>query len=443
MSLHDPQIEKIFKKDRQILQKTALPIVTVTGAFQEDVKRWHGVRHNQKDTDIIYSRAHFSMAYGVLQHVWKSPTPKPSKAWLTDPTNFVSEEEWKKITSTEKIGELIARQPILQTIKALIDQFARKKLPILESITPPLLYLFEEVHQPILSFHIAAGNILAGMGKTVVQMITDPHVRDEYIQAAISPTISYCVFDEQTKKEFLSRAKVLDIDVHPDRIIVTGPPIDPRIIEMRKKKTFTPHYPLRLLITTGGLGTNKKEIKMILELLLPELKKDKPAYQLMLYAGTEKDFVDMAKEIAMSNKVAARVIHHLSPTTNQPTNQPANQLTILHHPQIFDANELLIKHGLPWADGVISKPSGDMAYDAVIAGCFLLTLKPWGVWEERIMEIFEKKKLSTSADTRHILEQLNTLVTSGWIARSLTNSKNIDKQFLHGVENIVEVMRRV
>ena len=440
-SLHDPQLEKLFKEDREILKETQLPIVTVAGTFQEDLKDWHGEKNSNRSADIVFSRAHFSMAYGVVKSIW-GKAPQPEKAWLVDPTNYVLQKNWKNIQFTETVGKIIARTPALKMVKDVIDQYGRKKLPILDSITPPLLYLFEEVNQPILSFHIAAGSILAKMGKTVVQVITDPHVRDEYVEAATSPSIYFCVFDERTKVDMLERASILGIELDHERIIITGPPVDPRIIEMRAKKTFTPHAPLRLLITTGGLGTNKAEIQSILDQLLPELKKKNSRYQVMLYAGTQADFVDMAKEIAEQHRIKCSTVS--SPTFHIPD----STFSILHHPQIYDANELLMTFGFPWADGIISKPSGDMAYDTAVAGCFLLTLKPWGIWEERISDIFEQKGISRPAEADHIVKQLEALsyefnTQQSWIDLALQNTKKLPNQYLHGVKEIIAVVKMI
>ncbi len=439
-SLHDPQLERLLKKDRLILQHTALPVVTVAGTFQEDLKKWHSIKNSNVSKDIVFSRAHFSMAYGVVKSLW-GKTPQPDKAWLVDPTNYVLQKNWQNIQFTEFVGKLLARTPALKMVKDFIDTYGRKKLPILDSITPPLLYLFENVNQPILSFHIASGNILAKLGKTVVQVITDPHVRDEYIEAATSPTIFYCVFDERTKVDMLERASILGIEIDHERIVITGPPVDPRIIEMREMKTFRAHSPLRILITTGGLGTNKVEIQTILDQLLPQLKKKEPKYEVMLYAGTQPDFVDMAKEVAKIHRVSVKVVESL----NQPKTE-TNKLTVLYHPQIFDANELLMKYGFPWADGMISKPSGDMAYDAIIAGCFLLTLKPWGIWEERISDIFEQKGMSRPAESEHIEKQLDALIQEfdskqSWVTTALQNSKKIEPLYLHGVREILSAVK--
>ena len=73
--------------------------------------------------------------------------------------------------------------------------------------------------------------------------------------------------------------------VDPDRIIVTGPPVDPRIIAARKKKNpFLLKRPLRLCITTGGLGTNKDEIHEILHLLFDLLKQEHPPFNCCVMA---------------------------------------------------------------------------------------------------------------------------------------------------------------
>ena len=75
---------------------------------------------------------------------------------------------------------------------------------------------------------------MAGQGKTVLQVITDPHVRDEYLDHAEKKNMHYCVFDERTQFELLEKAKLSDKDLDPQRISVTGPPVDPRIVAARK-----------------------------------------------------------------------------------------------------------------------------------------------------------------------------------------------------------------
>lgn len=438
-------LQQSFTQDKKYLAETALPIVTVTGAFREDAKRFHGLPNNNKTSDILFSRAHFSMPYGLLRQVWKGDEPKPKKAWMVDPTNYVTPDQWRKIIFTEKIGELIARHPILKTLKDLIDQFGRNKLPILESITPPLIELFEDVEKPILSFHIAAGNILLDQGKSVIQVVTDPHIRDDYLIHADNPKLSWCVFDENTKRELLAKTKEKDIVVKPERVIVTGPPVDERIVNVRKKKTVykSAKRPLRIALTTGGLGTNKGEIKSIVDQLLPVLAKDTAPFQLLIYCGTEQDIFEMVKEQAEEAGVKPTILNQQRnpsiPIANAKVTQDDRtvNLSILHHPQIFDANELLITHAFPWADIFITKPSGDMAYDAVASGSALLTLAPWGVWEERIQEIFEQKFISQSAQVENIIPQLLNLVKevdgkSCWVEQAMTNAREIDPLFLEG-----------
>lgn len=438
-TLHDPSLEKIFRQDKAILEKTQTPIVTVAGTFSEDLKDWHGDKNQNTSQDVVFSRAHFSMAYGTVRQIWGEEINR-DKAWLVDPTNFVSSDQWGKITMTEDIGQLLARVPFLKMVKDLIDRFGRSKLPILKSITPPLLYLFEDVHSPILSFHIAAGNILAKLGKNVIQVITDPHVREDYLENAALENMIFCVFDEETKFEALEKAFMMGIDLDPSRVIVTGPPIDQRIIAARKGKDYSGDRPLRILITTGGLGTNKPEIHQILEQLLPTLHSKASQYELMLYTGTQKDFLEMGKTLAKEHRVKVRVIDKMEKVVTSAESSD-NTLTILYHPQIFDANEILIKEGFPWADCIMSKPSGDMAYDAAAAGCFLLTLKPWGVWEERIEDIFWQKGISRKAEVQQIKKQLEALREIGWINSAVEAVKNLEPQFLNGTTKIIEAIQ--
>ncbi len=430
MSLLDPALTRTLEQDRQRLSTTELPIITVAGTFHEEVRSFYGLTENELAPDIVLSRAHFSMALAVAMEVWGSHM-QPQKAWLADPTNYVKPEKWQNIQFTEAVGKTIARQPLLKAVKDFIDRFGRNKLPILDSITPPLLYLTENIQRPILCFHIAAGNILVSHGKHVIQVITDPHVRPEYVRHADNPHMRFCVFDEQTKLQFLELVAIEHKAVDPRHIIVTGPPVDQRIVRTRKHKIAWRSGVLRLCITTGGLGTNKTEIRQILQELLPELHQKPTSLQLLVYAGTQEDIAEMVEELAEEHQLPISAL-----------SQDQAPLRIIYHPHILEANELLIQYGFPWAHGFITKPSGDMAYDAVAAGCFLLTLKEWGVWEERIREIFEQKDIAVRAQASHIAEQLSVLRSartgSSWIERAMNHSLKIEKLFLLGTKKIVQ-----
>ena len=275
--LLDPILEKALAQDKANLEKTKVPIVTVSASYKEDVKGMFGYPEDETITDVVFSRAHYSMAAGVAVQAW-GECMDHKKAWVVDPTNYVSHKNWGSIELTENIGKLLARQPLLKRLKDLVDSFGRSKLPILSSITPPLFHLTGDVTRPILSFHIASGNILAEQGRTIVQMVTDPHVRDEYVNNADKDNFYLLVFDENTKTEVLEKAKINKKDLNPDRVIVTGPPVDPRIVAAQKNKRAWRSGPLKIAITTGGLGTNKKEIKQLLEQLLPQLRRHPQRY---------------------------------------------------------------------------------------------------------------------------------------------------------------------
>jgi hypothetical protein len=435
-NLIDPTLQKALKQDRQSLLTTKIPIITVSASYKEDVKGMFGYPENETLQDVVFSRAHYSMAVGVAAAAWGKKMD-PSKAWVVDPTNYVSAKNWKSIELTEDIGKVLARQPLLKKLKDFVDKFGRSKLPILSSITPPLLHLTADLDRPVLSFHIASGNILAEQGKTIVQMITDPHVREEYLNNVHRKNFYLLVFDENTKTEVLEKAKILDKKIDPKRVIVTGPPIDPRIISQRQNKRPWRNGPLKIAITTGGLGTNKKEIKKILEQLLPELRKRPHPYELLVYAGTHHDIYKMVLEMAAEAHVKVADM----------TDKKA-KLRIIHHPQIVDANELLIKYGFPWADVFISKPSGDMAYDAVASGSALLTLAEWGEWEHNIREVFSQLGCARKAEVEHLVPQLQALTqaqgkTQSWLEQAMIATQKIDPLLISGAENILKAYRKI
>lgn len=434
--LFDPFLVKTLKEDKAFLEKTQVPIITVSSSYKEDLKELHGFPGRDDIRDIVFSRAHYSMALAIAMQAWGTKID-PKKAWILDPTNYVSKKDWKSIVVTEEIGKVIARYSLLRKIKTAIDSFGRSKLPILDSITPPLLYVTKNISNPILSFHIAAGNILAPQGKTIVQVVTDPHVRDEYITNAFRKNMYYCVFDDITKTEFLERAAILGIKAAPERIFVTGAPIDPRTVAASKKKHPHRSGTLKLCLTTGGLGTNKNELLSVLEQLLPELRETNKKYALLVYCGTHEDIYKEVLKLANKHKVPVAAENHTKAA-----------LRVLYHPQIVDANEKLQTYGFPWADGFITKPSGDMAYDAAAAGCFVLTLQEWGPWEERIREIFKQKQISRQLVLDSVVPQLESLSQShgkqrSWIEQAMLNAQSLPTSLTHGAKHIIEVIKKV
>ncbi len=433
----NPDLEKVYFEDKRYLETTQVPIVTISGTYREDLKDWHRLENNETSQDVVFSRAHFSMALGVAIAAWRRQFDH-QKAWLVDPTNFVSINDWHSITFTESVGKVIARHRWLKKLKDIFDRFGRKNLPIIDSLAPPLLYLTQEIDRPVLSFHVAAGNLLLDHGKTVLQVITDPHVRYDYLKHAGNKRLYYAVFDEKTKTDLLEQAKLIEQEINPDHVFVTGPPIDPRIIRLGRNKRPWRSGVLRLAITTGGLGTNKLEILSLLDGLLPELKKPNPKIKLLVYAGTHADIAQAVKQKAKAYQLGVGKV----------TNRQA-KLRVIHHPQIFNANELLIKYGFAWADGFITKPSGDMAYDAVASGSFLLTLDEWGEWEHNIREFFEQKGVSRPARIDKILAQLTVLTQSSgpkslsWVEKAMLNTHRLDGKFYNGAKNILKAYHQV
>ncbi len=438
-NLLDPLLQKSLQYDKAHLENTEVPLVTISASYKEDVKGLFGYAEDETIPDVVFSRAHYSMATGVIMEAWGDKI-RPEKAWMVDPTNYVSHKQWGSIELTEDIGKTLARRPLLKRLKDIVDKFGRSKLPILSSVSPPLLHLTAEVNKPLLSFHIAAGNILSEQGRPVVEMITDPHVREEYLNHADQDNFYLMVFDQQTKTEALEKAALINKNVDPERVIVTGPPIDPRIIKARTKKHPWRSGPLKICLTTGGLGTNKPEIRQIMHQLLPELRRRPHPYQLLVYAGTHQDIYQMALELASEARVAVGNLE-----------DEKAKLRIVHHPQIMDANELLIKYGFPWADGFITKPSGDMAYDAVAAGCFLLTLQEWGEWEHNIRCNFAEKGISRKAVVGDIVSQLEALTQAqgqdqSWVEHAMQQAQVIEKSdpnFLKGAKNILKTYRKI
>jgi hypothetical protein len=124
-------------------------------------------------------------------------------------------------------------------------------------------------------------------------------------------------------------------------------------------------------------------------------------------------------------------------------------LAVIYHPQIIDANELLIRNAFSWADGFITKPSGDMAYDAVASGAFLLTLQEWGDWENNIRAKFKAHNVAQVADSKNILKQLREITRKNshgvWASRAMRKTRKIeteDPHFRKGLKNIFQAVAK-
>jgi len=432
---HANQLELLqaLEEEADLLERAAVPIVTVSATYKKELaKHYHLTYHTA--ADVVYSRAHYSMAEAVYQ----AALAGGHTSHLVDPTNFVSEENWKKIEFTQKVGRLMARHKLLKWIKDQIDTVVRSNLPITKPITPPLRRLTKNVHRPIIAMHYEVGNLLVREGHQVIQTLTDPHVRPQYLDPLPSvkskktahPHLKFSVFDEATQTAFFKTAVDLGKLVDPNQVVVTGPPIDPRIAKLAKRrKSLRSKRPVNLAVTTGGLGTNLSEIKQVLDDLRPLLLPPENI-RLFLYGGIHRDFRDFFENFAAENHVR---IGNLD--------DPQARIRILYEDSIIDANENLIKYMFPWADIVVTKPSGDMAYDAAAAGCGLLFLEPWGEWEQNIQKVFVGLGVGFDLHVDTTLEHFKRLLTSGKLYESTKAAQTLPDLFRHGGAEIVKLQQ--
>lgn len=421
-------LPKTLHDDRHRFETVDVPVVTTSASFRSDIAQNLGERTRRLTSDIVFSRAHYSMAVGIM----RAALERKLTTWLIDPVNYVTGEDWNKIVFLAKTGQFVARFPVLKTVKDLLDTVGRGRLPLTQAITSPLLFATAKVGNPVVSLHYETGNILAKEGKKVIQVVTDPHIRPQYLYEAERPNIVFAVFDENTKEMFLESVKGQGKQVNPERIIVTGPPVDPRIVKAREKKTPPKaEQALRLAITTGGLGQNKGEIESLVRQLGPQIKAG--TVQVVLYASTLPDFFKMYEDIA----------HGIGVEVGRIIDDETAALRIFYSTSIVDSNQFLVDYVFPWADGFVTKPSGDMAYDAVAAGCFLLLLEPWGEWEENIGKIFTNLGIAQKADVTHFADQIDELLKPGWVKNAIKKAENIDPLFLNGAKTIVDLQQKL
>ncbi|OGY09027.1 MAG: hypothetical protein A2782_00885 [Candidatus Blackburnbacteria bacterium RIFCSPHIGHO2_01_FULL_43_15b] len=427
----DPRLDlpQTLQVDQEALAKVKVPIATTSASFKSDIARVYGEKSKDKGRDIVFSRGHFSMSIALFRQAHEMNLT----SWLVDPVNYVTAKDWGKLKSVVFAGHVAARFPIVKKIKDMADTLIRGKLPLAEAIKIPLLYATSNTTQPIISVHYEIGNILVREGRRVLQVLTDPHVRPQYLLEASRENISFVVFNQDTKAEFLAKAKEANLEVDENRVIVSGPPVDPRIVRARKGKklNWIGKRPLRLAVTTGGLGQNQDEICKLLENICPLVKTRQ--VQVILYASTLPDFRQMYENILVKHEIS---------WADKLKDKTASA-RIIYSPSIVEANQSLIEHGFSWADGFVTKPSGDMAYDAAAAGCFILSLEPWGDWEVNVQKIFTDLAILKQAEPENFAGQIRELLASGWIRQAINNALRIDKLYLTGSKNIIKLQQKL
>ncbi|MBI4028761.1 MAG: hypothetical protein HY376_00110 [Candidatus Blackburnbacteria bacterium] len=422
-------LPKTLLQDQTHLAQVQVPIVTTSASFKSDIARVYREKSKDEGRDIVFSRGHFSMSIALFKQAHEMDLT----TWLVDPINYVTKKDWSRLKGVVFAGQIVARFPVIKKIKDIADTLVRGKLPVAEAIRAPLLYATSNVTQPIISVHYEIGNILAREGHRVLQIVTDPHVRPQYLLEASRKNICFAVFNEKTKKEFLAKAKEGNIELDEGSVIVSGPPVDPRVVRARKGKklNWIGKRPLRLVITTGGLGQNQDEIHQLLESLCSLIKTRQ--VQVVLYASTLPSFYQMYKNILAKHEIS---------WTDKLGDKTASA-RIIYSSSIVDANQSLIEHAFGWADGFVTKPSGDMAYDAAAAGCFILSLEPWGDWEVNVQKIFSELAILKCAQPVNFSAQIRELLASGWIKQAINNALKIDKLYLAGARNIIKLQQRL
>lgn len=366
----EQELKEALRREKKRLEEVEVPVLTVSGSFRKEMVEEYEAKLQTKG-EVVFSRGHYSEAVAVVEAAKRQGL----SSYLVDPMNFVSKKDWGKLEMTEEVGELVARYKMLASLKRVAEQFLRGGLPISEAIKPVVMELIENIEKPIIAGHYEVGNIIAKTGKKVVQMVTDPYVSEPYLKGVEGENISWVVFDEETKEEFIEKAGKEGKKVDEEKIRVTGPAVHPEILKVgREGKSWGEDRPLRLAITTGGLGTNKGEIKKVLDNLTP-LVEEPEMVRLFLYGGMHKDFRAMFEGFAEKHNIRIGDLD----------NKEA-RLRVLYEDSLVDGNRNIIEYMFPWADGVVTKPSGDMAYDVLGSGAFGLYLDSWGKWEEAVRE---------------------------------------------------------
>ena len=132
-----PELElpRTLHDDRHRFETVDVPVVTTSASFRSDIAHNLGEKTKELTTDIVFSRAHYSMAVGIM----RAALEEKLNTWLIDPVNYVTGQDWDKVVFLAKTGKLIARLAILKRLKDLFDTVVRGKSPLTQVIPVPLI----------------------------------------------------------------------------------------------------------------------------------------------------------------------------------------------------------------------------------------------------------------------------------------------------------------
>ncbi len=347
------------------------------------------------------SRAHATIAQSVAQ-VLNGATDV-----YVDVLQYVNNRDFLKFEKLARRAKRVASSPRLHDVYNRYSPLIRRIVNPDKKVQPVVDYFAKSIasrgdNTPVITTHYSVGNALLeslkarGDGRSVVHYVTDPsHIHTQYLKHKDDPRTHYFVFDKATA------SALEDAGVDADKISVTGfsthpdlSPAEARSVADRK---------LRVGIFTGGVGTNRAEIETIVQNFNPENQ------QLVVYCGTHTDIMESSLGL-VSRNLRTKIV----PAQNFQESDIGDEHIVFVVGTSLEGAVPASYKVLNWSDVVATKPSGDIAIEAVLSGHPVIPLSHWGVQEDVIDDMLHAYGATIDIpDLKNIGAILSTLQTSG------------------------------
>ncbi len=413
--------EKDVKQAQEKLAKADIPVITIAGSPQ---------------IGGYLTMAHDSMMQAFLE----AAEDKGIKAYGLDVLDFLTtEEERKGILDMAKLPRIVVRTEMgSRLLHNPIVQKLRGGLGFEEVLKDKILKLIDKVSKDkvIVTYHYGTAKTLVEAGYKVMIAVTDPSVElthngyFDFLTSENKERVFYGTMDKATKEWF-----VKEINVFEKNIKEVGCFVSPQMIkagkekiknrDVRWEKCTKGNEKFHISLFTGGLGTNFWEMRDAVLNFLCMLCKDKITVDVFFNTNSDLDkhLNDVLKKVGCDEDINI---------FSSKDKDKLNKKSI----EIFKKSDL-----------VLTKPSGDKAFEAIASGAIPLFLFPLHPHEVVIREYVMNGGVGEIAKIEDLKEQVESILfnkkkfTSQVYKTQNMENKNPIK--LDGVNNLLKYWQEI
>jgi len=413
--------EKDVKEVQDKLAKADIPVITIAGSVQ---------------IGGYLTMAHDSMMQAFLE----AAENKKIEAYGVDVLDYLTtEKERKGILDMAKLPRIVVRTEMgSRLLHNPIVQKLRGGLGFEEVLKDKILKLVDKVSKDkvIVTYHYGTAKTLVEAGYKVLVAVTDPSVElthngyFDFLNSENKDRVFYGTMDKETKDWFIK-----EIGIPKKNIKEVGCFVSPKIIKAGSKKIKNREKRweectqgeerFHISLFTGGLGTNFWEMRDAVLNLVPLLCDEKITIDVFFNTNTDLDkhLKDVLKKVCCKEKISI---------FSSIDKEELNNKSI----EIFKKTDL-----------VLTKPSGDKAFEALASAAIPLFLFPLHPHEIMIREYVMNGGVGEIAKIEDLKKQIEKILSNKQMfTKQIYQTHNINNKNaikLDGVSNLLQFWQQL